>query len=431
MSTSTPVRDDATDNRWYVASILLLVHIFAHVDRMVFNVLIEPIKTEFGLSDTVMGLMTGLAFAAFYALVGIPLAYVADRFNRRNLIAASIAVWSVMTVLCGMAASAIQLVLARIGVAIGEAGSNPASHSIIADLFEPAKRAMPMGLLATGPNLGIMLGFMIGGLISATYGWRWAFVVAGLPGLLIAVLVLMTIREPRRGHADGHAMAAGPGGGGVRDVLATMRERRSLIWIVAGFSFAGMYGFGAISWITPMFNRSYGMSEGEIAIWIGLVAGVAGTIGTFSGGYLADRFGKRDVRWRLWIICVVAVGAAPFGLAAFLVQNPWATLALFVVPGTIAVFHAGPSFALVQGLVDVRIRAVTSAFLLFILNVVGGGLGPLMVGVLSDLLLPSYGSESVRYAMMTLTIPALLSAFCYFMATRTLRQDLEAAGSAH
>lgn len=418
--------------RWYVVALLLLVHVVAHVDRQILNVLVEPVKAEFGLSDTVMGLMTGAAFAVFYAVLGIPLAYVADRFNRRNLIAASIAVWSAMTVLCGYAASALQLILARIGVAIGEAGSNPASHSIIADLFAPAKRAAPMALMAMGPNLGIMLGFIAGSLISEAYGWREAFIAVGVPGLLVALIVLFSIREPSRGHADGDSAPAGPkGGSGIRAVFSTIRRRPSLGWIITAFSLAAVFGYGSIAWLAAFFNRSYGMSEGEIGPWIGIVVGVAGSIGTLAGGLLADRLGKRDVRWRLWIICVVAVGAAPFGLAAYLVYQPWLTLALIAIPASIAVFHAGPSFALVQGLVDLRIRAVTSAFLLFVLNVVGGGLGPLYVGVMSDILEPSLGTESLRFALMSLVIPALISAACYFLATRTLKRDLEDAGTVH
>ena len=187
--------------RWYVVTVLLIVHVVGHVDRQVMNVLVEPIRLEFGLSDTVMGLMTGAAFAVFYATLGLPLALWADRRNRRNLIAAAIAVWSVMTVFCGMAVTAFQLILARIGVAVGEAGSNPASHSLIADLFPLARRATPMAVLAIGPNLGILLGFTVGGLVSASFGWRAAFIAVGAPGLLVSLLVLLTVRESVRGHA--------------------------------------------------------------------------------------------------------------------------------------------------------------------------------------------------------------------------------------
>lgn len=415
--------------RWYVVVMLLVVHVFGHVDRQVMNVLVEPIKHEFGLSDTVMGLMTGAAFALFYAVLALPLALWADRRKRRNLIAVAITLWSAMTVLCGMAATAFQLILARIGVAVGEAGSNPASHSMVSDIFPPARRATPMAVMAMGPNLGILLGFTAGGLLSAAYDWRMAFIVVGLPGILVGLVVLLTIREPTRGHADGATGAAAIGAReGVREVFAAIRARRSLLFIIAGFSFSAFFGYGSIAWLTAFFERSYGLSRGHIGPMIGLVVGIAGSMGTFSGGVLADRLGKRDVRWRLWIISIVALAAAPFGLAAFLVYDWTATLLLIAVPATVSVFHAGPSFALLQGLVDVRIRALAAGFLLFTLNVFGGALGPFYVGVISDLLEPRYGVESLRYALMSLTWAGVASALCYFLASRSLKRDLDHSG---
>lgn len=416
---------DFSDNyRWYVVGILLLVHVFGHVDRQIMNVLVEPIKQEFGLSDTVMGLMTGAAFALFYATLGLPLALWADRRNRRNMIAAAITVWSVMTVFCGMAVNAFHLILARIGVAVGEAGSNPASHSIIADLFPLARRATPMAVLAIGPNLGILLGFTVGGILSAAYDWRVAFIAAGAPGILIGLLVLLTVREPVRGQADGLVSS---GGGSLAELLRTIRARPSLFYIIAGFSFAAFFGYGAIAWLTAFFERSYGLSRAHIGPLIGLVVGIAGSAGTFSGGFLADRLGKRDVRWRVWVICIVGLAATPFAIAAFLVKDWVVTLALFTLPATIAVFHAGPSFALVQGLVDVKIRAVGAAFLLFAINLIGGALGPFYIGAVSDFLEPRFGVESLRYAILSVVWAIVASVLCYFLASRTLGRDLEQA----
>lgn len=428
-----PVRSTAEFSdayRWYVVIVLLLVHVVGHVDRQVMNVLVEPIRLEFGLSDTVMGLMTGAAFAVFYAILGLPLALWADRHNRRNLIAAAIAVWSAMTALCGMAMTAVQLILARIGVAIGEAGSNPASHSIIADLFPPERRATPMAVLAIGPNLGILLGFTAGGLLSTAFGWRVAFIAVGLPGLLIALLVWLTIREPARGHADGHiAVSDGGQGGALREVIRTIRVRPALFFIIAGFSMASFFGYGTIAWLTAFFERSYELSRAQIAPLIGLMVGTAGAAGTFAGGFLADRFGKRDVRWRLWIICVVGLATLPFAVAAYLVTDWTATLLLISIPASIAVFHAGPSFALLQGLVDIRNRAVAAALLLFSINVIGGALGPFYVGGVSDLLAPSAGVESLRYALLSLLWTVPVSALFYFLGARTLERDLEDAAS--
>ena len=420
-----------TAGRWTIVALLLGVQIFANIDRQVLNVVVEPVKAEFGLSDSVMGLLTGAAFSVFYAVLGIPLALLADRANRRNLIAAAIAVWSAMTVFCGMATTAIQLVLARIGVAVGEAGAGPASQSIVSDLFAPKERAMPMAMLAAGPNFGILFGFLAGSILSEMFGWRVAFIAVGVPGLLMALIILLAMREPRRGLVD-HVADETPLGEhlGFADLLRTIAARKSLLYIIAGFSCAAMFGYGAIAWATAFFHRSYGLSQGEIGPLIGLIVGIGGTIGTFAGGFLADRVGKRDVRWRLWIICIAASIAAPMAAGAFLAQNPWLTLALLSVPASVAIFHAGPSFALVQELVPLRLRALAAAFLLFSLNVIGGGLGPFLVGALSDAFEPSMGHESLRYAMLALTVPIVLSVVFYFLAATRLKRDLADAHAA-
>ncbi len=457
-----------TAGRWTIVTLLLAVQIFANVDRQILNVLVEPVKAEFGLSDKVMGLLTGAAFSVFYAVLGVPLALLADRANRRNLIAAALAVWSAMTVFCGLATTALQLVLARIGVAVGEAGAGPASQSIVSDLFAPKERALPMAMLAVGPNLGIMFGFVAGSLLAEMFGWRMAFIAVGVPGLLMALVILAAMREPRRGYMDGlqdepddeewirfktsmteilsgTALSILFGGQllhrfrtlivavwnfGFGDLLRTIIKRRSLLWIIAGFSCAGMFGYGAIAWATAFFNRSYGLSPGEIGPIIGILVGVGGAIGTLAGGWLADRTGRHDVRWRLWIICISASIAAPLSAAAFLAQNQWLTLALMTLPASVAIFHAGPSFALVQELVPLRLRALAAAFLLFCLNVIGGGLGPFVVGLLSDLMEPSLGRESLRYAMLALTVPILLSVVFYYLAARRLPRDLADAHAA-
>lgn len=430
----TPERTAAAQaptGRWTVVTLLLAVQIFANIDRQILNVVVEPVKLEFGLSDSIMGLLTGAAFSVFYAVLGVPLALLADRANRRNLIAAAIAVWSAMTMFCGLASTAIQLVLARIGVAVGEAGAGPASQSIVSDLFAPKERAMPMAILAAGPNFGILFGFLAGSILSEMFGWRMAFIAVGVPGLLMALIIMLAMREPRRGLVDDVADETPLGEHlGFGDLLRTIAARKSLLFIIAGFSCAAMFGYGAIAWATAFFHRSYGLSQGEIGPLIGLIVGIGGTIGTFAGGFLADRVGKRDVRWRLWIICIAACLAAPMAAGAFLAQNPWLTLGLLSVPASVAIFHAGPSFALVQELVPLRLRALAAAFLLFSLNVIGGGLGPFLVGVLSDTFEPSLGRESLRYAMLALTVPIVLSAIFYFLAATRLRRDLADAHAA-
>jgi predicted MFS family arabinose efflux permease len=430
---NTPERRAAshdTAGRWTVIFLLLMVQVFANIDRQILNVVVEPVKAEFGLSDKVMGLLTGAAFSVFYAVLGVPLALLADRTNRRNMIALAIAAWSAMTVFCGTAMTAFQLVLARIGVAVGEAGAGPASQSIVSDLFAPEERATPMAILAAGPNFGILFGFIAGAILSEMFGWRMAFIAVGVPGLLMALLIVMAMREPRRGHVEQIEEQADEPAPGFGTLLRIIAERRTLLWIIAGFSCAGMFGYGAIAWATAFFHRSYGLSQGQIGPLIGILVGVGGTVGTFAGGILADRLGKRDVRWRLWVVCIAAGIAAPLAAAAFLVGNQWLTLALLTLPASVAIFHAGPSFALVQELVPLRLRALAAAFLLFCLNVIGGGLGPFIVGLVSDLLEPSLGRESLRYALLLLTVPIVLSVVFYFLAARRLVRDLADAHAA-
>ena len=416
---------------WYVLIMLLVVHVFGHLDRMIMNVVVEPVKAEFGLGDDIMGLLTGAAFSIFYALFGIPLALWADRRRRTWLISFSVAVWSAMTVVCGLAWNAMSLILARIGVAIGEAGSNPASHSMIADIFPAARRATPMAILSMGPTLGIMIGFAAGGWLSETYGWQWAFIGVGAPGILVALLFVLTVREPERGQADGRSVETGDPGLGLRAVFATLKVQKSLVFIILGFCFAAFFGFGAIAWLAAFFGRSYGMTEGEAGLRIGFVVGAFGGLGTLAGGLLADRLGRRDVRWRLWVICVAGLIAVPFSFLAYLSFDPVVTLWLTAIPAAVSVFHAGPSFALVQGLVDIRIRAMTVAFMLFCVNVIGGGIGPYYVGLMSEWLRPEFGQESLRYALLSLTVPSIISVVLFMLATRTLKDDLVRAGSDH
>ena len=412
--------------RRYALLILLLVYASSHVDRQILAILLEPIKRELVLSDTQLGFLSGIAFAIFYATLGIPIAMWADRSNRRNIIALALATWSGMTVLCGMAANFLQLALARIGVGVGEAGSSPPSHSMIADMYPPAERGTAMGVFAAGANLGLLIGFLVGGWVNQWYGWRMAFYVVGAPGLVLAVIVRLSLREPPRGYAEGlgpRRQAAPRLGEVVRFMLSTP----SLRHLLTGITLTCFVGYGVILWLPAFLVRSHGLTSGTIGTLLAVFLGLIGGLGTYGGGMLADRLARRDVRWNVWLVGIAILAAVPFGFTVYLAADTRLALAAFIVPAFVGGVFIGPSFAMNQGLVQVRMRSVASALLLFILNIIGLGFGPQTIGVVSDMLRPDYGDESLRYALLGVSLINVWAAFHYFMAGRTLRADLARA----
>lgn len=412
--------------RRYTLFILLLIFTFSNIDRHILAVLLEPIKHELDLSDTQLGFLSGLAFAIFYSTLGIPMAMWADRRGRKNVILLAIAVWSAMTVLCGFAANFVQLALARMGVSIGEAGSSPPSNSMIADLYPPNKRATAMATYSLGINIGILIGFMAGGWINQLYGWRVAFFVVGAPGLVLAAIGWFTLREPPRGHADGlagTAVVTPPLGAAFRHVWHT----KSIRHIIAGASLSSFVGYGGVAWTASYLQRSHGMTTGEAGTVIGLYVGFAGGLGVYVGGLLADRLGRHDQRWGLWLIAGAGLISAPFYVGFLLTDSKEMALALWAIPVFVSVFYVGSTGAWVQGLTPLGMRSVVPAVNLLIINVIGLGLGPMTVGVLSDLFEPSLGIESLRYALLVVSSAWLWGGLHFYLASRSLRQDLAQA----
>jgi predicted MFS family arabinose efflux permease len=410
--------------RRYALSILVVVYTFNFIDRQILSILLEPIKADLGLSDTQLGLLTGFAFAAFYATLGIPIARYADRSNRRNLIALALAVWSGMTALSGLAQNYWHLLLARIGVGVGEAGCSPPAHSMIADYYPAERRSTALGIYSLGIPVGILFGFMAGGWINEFFGWRMAFFVVGLPGIALAVLVRLSVREPSRGMSEGRTVSGDQPG--IMETFGYLWQKRSFRHLAFGAALTAFVGYGVVTWVPSFLIRSHGMQTGEVGTWLGLILGIPGGIGIALGGYLADRFGARDHRWFLWVVTVALLVAAPFSIGVYVAASPYWALLLLVIPVALGNFYQATTFAQTQGLAPLRMRAVAAAVLLFIINIIGLGLGPQFTGVLSDLLNPRFGVESLRWSLLICSLVNIWAAYHYFVAGKLLKADLEA-----
>ncbi len=415
--------------RWYVLFLMTAVYAVNIADRYVLSTLIEPIKAEMALSDAAVGFVTGVALAIFYVIAGIPLGVLADRVNRRNMVAAALAAWSAMTALCGLAQTYWQLVLARVGVGIGEAGGTPPSQSIVADRFAPNLRAVAMSIFAIGAAVGAALGTTGGGWLSDRFGWRAALVVFGLVGLPIALLVRFTMREPRRGQLDDHPAASSSAT--LRETLRFIRSQKSLMHILAGLTVLTFWGWGTLWWTPAFLTRSHGMTPGEAGALLGPMHGLGGTAVMALTAWLAFRYGRRDARRQAWLVVLTTAAATIPSIVAFWTRSP-ATMVLALwmfVP--ITYLYIGPTSALVQNLVLPGMRGQTFAVLLFLANVANLVVAPELIGLASDMIASRIPDprESLRYALVASAFTGFWAAWHYAAATRALPGDLERAGS--
>lgn len=409
--------------RHYALIVLTLAYTSSHVDRGIVNIVLQPIKAEFQVSDTLLGLLSGLAFALFYATLGVPIAMWADRGNRRDIIALAVTVWSAMTAACGLAGNFGQLLVARIGVGIGEAGSSPPSHSMIADLYPKESRSTAMAIYSIGVYAGAMLGLVVGGYVVQHYGWRMTFYVVGLPGLVIALLVRFTISEPRRGHADGLAHDAALRSN-LLQVVRHLWRTKSARHITIGLTLVSFVGYGGLIFGPSFFMRSLGMKPQEVGLIFGIIAGFVGGFGALLGGFLADRLSKRDMRWNAWVIAVAKLLGMPLFIVFYMSSDLWLMIPVYIVSSILGAFYLGPSFAMIQSLTPLHMRALTSAVMLFVLNFIGLGFGPLTVGFISDLLEPVFGIESLRWALFGTAFIGVWAAVHYYWAGKTYPDDL-------
>ena len=433
--------DEARSHRVWALAVLIVVYVFNYIDRQVLSILMVRIQPDLGLSDAQIGLLVGFSFAAVYCTFGIPIARIADSASRKGVIAASLAVWSGFTALSGLAGSFSQLFLARLGVGIGEAGGSPPAHALISDLYEKEKRGRALAVYSAGLYLGTLLGFALGGALVDTLDWRQAFFVVGLPGLLFSIIVWTTVREPRRGLSGAAPATA--------DVTFLQSFRK--LWALKAFRYyslaagAGLFvTYGVGNFLPTFLMRTYGqwawpgvqqalgfctggaactaMSATEIGLFYGLVAGIAGAIGTIAGGYLADDRGGRDRRWFLWVPMWGKLIAGPLFILSFFAPSAELCLLIYFPAIGLAAMYLGPSIAITHHLVPPGMRAMASAVFLFIINMIGLGFGPTALGLTSDWLriLAGAGSMSLQWAMAAVVVAMYPLCFLWHLGARAL-----------
>jgi MFS family permease len=418
--------------RGYAMGLLLAISIINYLDRQVVHILAEPIKNDLGLADWQLGMLTGLAFGVLYTLLGLPIARLAERGNRPHIIATATAVWSVFTVLCGTVGSFWQ----RVGVGIGEAGCTPPAHSLIMDYTAPAKRSSALAVYGMGAPLGGLLGMAFGGLVADAFGWRAAFLLAGVPGILFAILTYLTLKEPRR---EAPRLARNLA---VNETLGAMLKlvsaKRSYWFLGAAITCNVFIAYGHGPFIASFYLRNHSVElaqaasatglgpVGFLGLALGLLGGVCGAIGILVGGQLADRFGQADPRRYLYLPAFAVLLCVPIYIGAMSAPSIWNSLAFFGLNAFVGNIWYGPGYTAWFSLVPSNMRATNSAVSLFVANLLGLGLAPLCVGLLSDHYGASMGSgEGIRWALISLTGVGLVTALLFWMAAKTFRAEME------
>lgn len=423
----------------YAVGLLLVIYIFNFLDRQVINILAEPIKRDLGLADWQIGLMSGFAFAIFYSVLGVPIARMAEHRSRPLIISGALLAWSGFTALCGTAQNFAQLCLWRIGVGVGEAGCTPPAHSLISDYTPREKRATALAIYSMGVPLGSLLGLALGGLIADHYGWRAAFFLVGAPGVILAVVATLTLKETRSRIAVdmAAARAAQPSFKQAMALLATKRT----FWLIAfAAAIKSFISYGLAAFTASFFLRNHAQdvaalaqgfglkSVGFLGLSIGLISGIFGAISSLAGGWIADKTAAKDPRNAMVAPALAVLVSVPVFMLAVSVDSVALALAILILPYLLNNLWYGPVYATTQGLVPVNMRATAAAILLFIINLVGLGLGPLFVGVISDLFAHGAGlgeAEGIRWALITASAFGVIPFILFWMARKTIRQELE------
>lgn len=442
----------------YALWMLLIIYTLNFVDRQIVAILAEPIKTDLGLSDAQLGLLGGLAFAFFYTVLGIPIARLAERGNRVGIISTAVVVWSGFTALSGMAQNFAQLLLARIGVGVGEAGCTPPAHSLISDYVSPEKRASALAFYSMGVPVGSAMGFLVGALIAQHFGWRVAFFAVGIPGVILGLIAWKTLVEPRKA-----GLVPQPAAGQSVTFGAALRElgsKKSYWYAVFAATVVSFLGYGHAYFLPSFLTRVHEMGLAERGAAMAVMTFVAGVAGTLIGGKVADHWAQKDTRAYMIIPAIAWLAGAPFFAAAMFVEGAYASVLLLAIPTLLGSIWYGPVYAAVQGLVQPRTRATAVAIMLFIVNIIGLGFGPTTVGILSDMFATGHfatiapagagfadycaktaatageavcaaaQAEGIRWSLLATTSVGVIGLLCFWMASRSIREDLAAAAAA-
>lgn len=420
----TPPRAVGRPGRTLVLLLLSLVATVNFVDRQILSVLAEPIRQDLGLSDTQLGLLTGLAFGLFYAVMGVPAALLADRFHRVRLVAAACLLWSLFTGACAFATSFLHLALARFGVGVGEAGGTAPSLSILADYYPPHHRPAVIGLFTANGPLGVFVGASLGGWAAGQFGWRVAFLIVAAIGVVAALLLVLFVREPPRGGLDpAPTRAAPPEAARLIPTARVFLSRPTLRWLLFASGVSAFVSYAMLSWIPAFLMRVQDMPLNEMARWYGPVAGLCYGIGITGGGVLVNWAGRRSVTAYAWVPGLSMLLTAPLLAAALLAPNWQTSLALMTLPMISCTMYTAPALALVQNLSPVASRATVTALLLLGFNLVGLGCGPLAVGMLSDALAAQQAADPLKIAMLCVTPICVVAALGYFAVSRVVLRD--------
>jgi MFS family permease len=413
-------------NRSYLLSVLLVILAFNYVDRLALGIVLQDIKVDLQLSDTQLGLLTGIAFALFYSVMGLPIARWADRGNRVTIITITTALWSAAVALCGVAGSFVQLLLIRVGVAVGEAGCVPPAHSLIGDYFSRIERPKALATYMLGQPLSMIIGYFAAGWLNELYGWRITFMLMGLPGLALAAIAWFTLRDPRF-----HPAALPSSQPIVQEEQPSMKQVWRTLWsspsfrhLVFCFAVIQFFGYGILQWKPAFFIRSFGLETGELGVWFALIYGIGGLIGTYGGGVLASRLAAKNEALQLRGMAISYGGFGVISVGIYLSPNHYVAFALMSLATVGVAAIIGPLFATIQTLVPNRMRAVSIAIIYLFANLIGMGLGPMTAGIISDALRPHFGEESLRYALMLLSPGYLWAGWHLWQASKTIARDV-------
>ena len=413
-----------------VIFLLFLANVMNYGHRLLLSILLPDIKAEIGLSDTQLGMLLGGAFALFYALAGVPLARLADRHVRRTFIAVALLFWSILTALMGAVVNFWQMLSVRIGIGVGEAICIPCSHSLITDYVSSKNRATAFAFHSTGATVGITLSLILGGYLAATYGWRTTLMIMAVPGIVLALIIRLVMKEPPRGYADG-GLTEGIEQPPFPDVMKYLVSRRTYLFVVLAVCFGMLVEFGTNQWLPSFYVRQFGMTLDDVGLQYGLAVAIGGIPGSALGGIVADRLIRRDVRWMLWFPALFYALAIPVGIFMLMANNAQTALILNGFYAFLILATNGPFWASVFVLVPPMMRATASAITLMAGGIVGLAVGPVIVGIISDNLTASLGEQALRASLIIIELLAVTVIFSMLIASRYLKKELKTSDSSY